>query len=177
MKNILLLFISSFLIIGCATGAQFQPVQTTSQNGILYVYRISEVFGIAYAPAVQIDGYNKFQLKANGYKAIELAPGPHTVEIINQGEVIHSYRFDVAAGENYYLRHEVFTKSNIADWQKRYEEFPDATLKDFANKKFKTDQNVVAFVPKGVVWHPGLFFVVPSVALNELKTKKEAKSY
>lgn len=81
-KSLIILFSAVFL--GCsARGPVFEPPRIQSDaQGILYVYRQDTILMAGRTAVVTVDKSLSHRLKNNGYVAIPLTPGEHTISQI-----------------------------------------------------------------------------------------------
>lgn len=81
MFKLATLFLLVLCLVGCAaTGPAFMPHNGVPQGeGVVYVYRTSPQHLSANSAIIEIDGKHVVNLEVNGYAAIPIKAGAHTI--------------------------------------------------------------------------------------------------
>ena len=68
--------LATLSLFGCgAQGSAFQPEAPTKASGLVYVYRVNKLFGVAVGNDIVIDGVKRGTLRNAGYLTYQLSPG------------------------------------------------------------------------------------------------------
>ena len=94
-------------LTGCASGPAFKDVQSTfpklsADQGRIYFYRESSMFGAAIQPSIKLDGVDVGTSKPGGFFYVDTKVGGH--EVSTSTEVENKLTFVVANGETKYVK-------------------------------------------------------------------------
>lgn len=94
-------------LAGCASKERFTTQALKPGKARVYVYGAPFMFKSIAGYAVKVDGEYVGSVGPEYYASLDLAPGPHTVEIVPAGLSGRMVSLTVAAGETYYVRGEM----------------------------------------------------------------------
>lgn len=110
MRKITLLILVLF-ISGCAaTGAAFKPIEkSSSDESVIYIYRLSDSYQMFATPPVYINGKHKIDLSNGGYVWERVKPGEHEISVKrdmmrNGYGSNHSITVNTEAGKETYIK-------------------------------------------------------------------------
>ncbi|MEW6984614.1 DUF2846 domain-containing protein [Colwelliaceae bacterium 6471] len=109
-KKIIFLLSTLLLLLACnATGPKFSNLEAVNnKTALVYIYRPWMMLDGAAAPAIQVDGVDRFDMNNGGFQIIHLPPGKHKLTVrkssINWRADEMSFEYPFEAGKRYFVR-------------------------------------------------------------------------
>lgn len=102
----LLIFSLAWLLTSCAaTGEPFKRGEQVPGKSSLYIYRVDEWRGSAFAWDVYLDSEKVTELRTGGYFYSTISPGPHTIMVeVGLTGMWLPYNFLTEPDQTYYFR-------------------------------------------------------------------------
>jgi len=110
IRSLLLLMPALMMISACVTasGPEFTPAAAPSGGGVIYVYNLNGFGGYGEGPVLLVDGEEAGTLQKEGFLAIPVSAGEHTVTmksvLVGIPLIGHDQTVSVASGGSTYLR-------------------------------------------------------------------------
>jgi hypothetical protein len=109
MKSVRLVvaLFASILLVACASGPKLAEMQSSipvlkADQGRVYFYRSSSMFGAAIQPSISLNGTVVGTSKPGGFFFVDRAPG--AMEVSTSTEVEKKLTFTLDAGQTRYVR-------------------------------------------------------------------------
>lgn len=107
MKKILAILLITTMMYGCASapsGEKFSSVRSaTNEKSLVYIYRPDAYYAKAVTYGVLLDEVEIARIARNGFFAIDIPPGAHSIRPDHDG-IDHDLLFDFKANETTFLR-------------------------------------------------------------------------
>jgi len=128
------------------------PVVKTTDNALIYFYRIKQFAGSALEPSVFCDEKELARMDNGRYFGVTLTPGKH---ICSMGDKQTGFEIDVKSGEEYYARITIDTgfwkgRGRLTLMQKEQGAFELKKVKPLSADKVKNRSMVMIFEGNGV---------------------------